>query len=109
MNETISPKALNEQTAADQPLRVIDIRDGDDYAAGHIPGAMHIPIKRLEYNPAFIPDDQPVVLYGNDHENLHEALKEETLRILNERGIQILVLEGGLNAWIEARYPIETE
>ena len=41
---TIEPKALGERIAwADQSLFVLDVRTPEEYAAGHLPGAVNIP------------------------------------------------------------------
>ncbi len=42
---------------------VIDVRDLDSYAAGHIPGAMHIPLSFMETQVPYIPRNKAVVTY----------------------------------------------
>jgi rhodanese-related sulfurtransferase len=118
MEETIRASELKQELNGEQSLRVIDIRAGDAFAIGHIPGALNIPIKRMQYNPGYVPDDLPIVLYTSQGElgegptnedPPDENMVHETAAQLRERGYQVRVLEGGLNAWIEAGLPIELE
>ena len=46
-----------------QDLKIIDVRGYGDYARGHLPGAVSIPLGVLPYGLAEIPTDIPVVLY----------------------------------------------
>ena len=45
------------------PLEIIDVRGYGDYARGHLPGAVSIPLGILPYSLDDIPTDVPVVLY----------------------------------------------
>ena len=43
---------------------LIDVRDEDEFAAGHIPGAVNIPLERIEETAERYPDrDRPLFLY----------------------------------------------
>ena len=59
----ISPAELHQQLATLQPPTVIDVRSAEEYAAGHLPGARHIPGDTLAQQLAEIPSDRPVVPY----------------------------------------------
>ncbi len=70
-DEYISPQQLFEQRqvahtsapATTLPPTVVDVRDATAYTAGHIPGALHIPIDDLPRRLEEIPRDRPVVPY----------------------------------------------
>ncbi len=107
MSDTIQVKNLNEQLSGPQPSRLIDVRDGDAFGDGHIPGALNIPIKRIQLNPGYVPDDKPVILYCE--EGSEGSASQKGAQLLREHGHQVQVLEGGLNAWVDAGYPIEVD
>ncbi len=122
MDETIQPQELHRQVSDGKGVRVIDIRDGDAYAAGHIPGAMNIPITKFEYSTGQVPADQPIVIYTSRkiigerpqaEEFLDTPPDEQAARsaavIYRDKGYQVMVLAGGLEAWINAGFPLERE
>lgn len=47
MSELVSPGELRRQQASPVGLTVIDVRGADEYAAGHVPGALNIPADEL--------------------------------------------------------------
>ncbi len=59
----IPPTELQQQLATPQPPTVIDVRSAEEYAAGHLPGARHIPGDTLAQRLAELPRDRPVVPY----------------------------------------------
>lgn len=61
--DVISPKALQEQLESDALPLVIDVRSDEEYGAGHIPGALHIPADEVATRLNEIPTDRPVVPY----------------------------------------------
>jgi len=75
---------------------LIDLRDADAYAAGHLAGAMNIPSTQLSQWFDRIPDDANVILYDDDGETTIAAY--QTLR--NAGFTHTGVLLGGLNEWI---------
>ena len=62
-NEYVSPQQLYSQRQSAHAPTVVDVRDAGAYAAGHIPGALHIPVDDLVQRMAEIPKDRPVVPY----------------------------------------------
>ena len=63
MNDLISPEALHAKQQAGQPVTIVDVRSDDEYAAGHLPGARHIPADEIPQRLAEIPRGRPVVTY----------------------------------------------
>ena len=67
MGDLICPKEVYAaQSAAAKPL-VIDVRGPKEYAAGHVLGAVNIPLGQLPKKLAKLPQDQLVVTYCNMH------------------------------------------
>jgi len=44
-------------------VTVIDVRDAGGYTAGHIPGALHIPLARIQGEIGYLPKGKPIVTY----------------------------------------------
>lgn len=59
---SVSLDAFKEQMAATD-VYIIDVREISDYEAGHIEGAVNIPIRTLAQNLSAIPTDMPVIVY----------------------------------------------
>lgn len=62
-DEYVSVEELQAELSAAHPPTVIDVRGHDDYAAGHIPGALPIPGDALSTRLSEIPRHRPVVTY----------------------------------------------
>ncbi|MGZ7080955.1 MAG: rhodanese-like domain-containing protein, partial [Thermoanaerobaculia bacterium] len=56
----IKPQELRDRIARGE-VTVIDVRDAQSYLAGHIPGALHIPMTRLDGDVPYLPKDKPIV------------------------------------------------
>jgi hydroxyacylglutathione hydrolase len=85
----------------EQDLFVLDVREKEEYAQGHIPGAVNIYVGELEKRLAEVPSDRPVVSVcstGN-----RSGLGASIL----ERGgfKKVYNLIGGMTAWKEKGYP----
>lgn len=44
-------------------VTIVDVRDADAFVAGHIPGALHIPLARIDGEAAYLPKGKPIVTY----------------------------------------------
>ncbi len=58
----IKPEELRDRIARGE-VTVIDVRDGQSYLGGHIPGALHIPMARLDGEISSLPKNKPIVTY----------------------------------------------
>jgi rhodanese-related sulfurtransferase len=105
-SELITPETLCAALAdAEQPL-VIDVRDASEYAAGHVPGAVNIPLGELETRLAELPADRQVVTYCNMHQR-GISRGERAAALLRDRGKAASTLDGGYPAWRAAGLPVE--
>ncbi|OLZ50159.1 ArsR/SmtB family transcription factor [Amycolatopsis keratiniphila] len=82
---------------------VLDVRPGDEYAAGHIPGAASIPLEQLERRLAELPADLEVVAYCRG-DNCVMAL--EAVRLLRANGRNAHRLDHGIVEWRVSGQPI---
>jgi rhodanese-related sulfurtransferase len=81
---------------------ILDVRDGADYAGGHLPRARHIPLKELSKRIDEIGKykDKPVLLTSKGG--------NAALRHLKQAGFTtVYQLKGGLAAWQQASLPVE--
>jgi len=105
----INPRVLYEQCASggesNRPL-VIDVRGPGEYAAGHVQGAVNLPLGQLPKKLKQVPRDRPVVTYCNMHHR-GESRGERAAAFLREQGYQALTIDGGYPAWKEAGLPVE--
>lgn len=100
----VSPVALATALAAPDPARrplVLDVRRDDEFAAGHVPGAVHIPHDRLAARLAELrgAEDREVVVYCRSGRRAASAL--ETLRNAGFR--RLVHLRGDYLGWAEAQ------
>lgn len=58
-----SVEELKARIDTGEALKIVDVRGYGDYARGHLPGAVSIPLAVLPYGLEDIPTDIPVVLY----------------------------------------------
>ena len=59
----IGVKVVKQQFDAGRPQLLVDVRSAGEYASGHLPKAVSIPLEVLSVRMAEIPHDIPVVLY----------------------------------------------
>jgi glyoxylase-like metal-dependent hydrolase (beta-lactamase superfamily II) len=77
---------------------VLDVREPDEYAAGHIEGAIHVPLGGLVTNMGRVPRGRPVVVYCGHGERASTGAS-----LLEAAGFRDLVnLNGGMGAWQDA-------
>lgn len=83
---------------------VIDVRDDAEFANGHIVDAKHIPLDQLanRLNELVKYKDKPVLV--NCQRGARSAKACDILRKAEFK--QVHNLQGGLNAWVEAKLPI---
>lgn len=101
--ETVSREELLMRARAGTVL-VLDVRPADEYHAGHIQGAISIPLDQLEQRIGEIPDNKDVVAYcrGPYCVMAHQAV--ETLRRYGRFARRLLE---GFPEWRAAKLPVE--
>jgi rhodanese-related sulfurtransferase len=77
-------------------LVVLDVRPAAEHAAGHLPGAVSIPVGELRRRLAELPRDREVVAYCRGP---YCAFAHEAVAVLREAGFSARRLEDGLPEW----------
>jgi rhodanese-related sulfurtransferase len=80
----------------DDDLVVLDVRPAAEYAAGHLPGAVSVPVAELRRRLAELPGDREVVAYCRGP---YCAFAHEAVAVLREAGFSARRLEDGLPEW----------
>ncbi len=80
----------------DGTVTVLDVRPREEYEAGHIPGAVSLPLKELEAHLSELPRDQQIVAYCRGR---YCVLAMQAVRLLQEQGYRVVGLEDGMQGW----------
>ncbi|MFF4585052.1 ArsR/SmtB family transcription factor [Streptomyces sp. NPDC001388] len=82
---------------------VLDVRPAEEYAAGHIPGALSIPVEELAERIAELPDDAEVVAYCR---GAYCVLAHDAVRLMHAHGRRAVRLTDGMLEWRLAELPV---
>jgi len=82
---------------------VIDVRPPEEYLAGHIAGALSVPLADLERRLAELPRGKRIVAYCRGR---YCVLAAEAVRKLRRRGRDARRLEDGFPEWRDAGFPV---
>lgn len=85
-------------------VTVLDVRPPEEYAAGHVPGAVNIPIHELARRLAELPRRKEVVAYCRGPYCL---MSFEAVELLRRKGLKARRMQDGLPEWRLAGLPTE--
>jgi len=85
-------------------VTVLDVRPPEEYAAGHLPGAVNLPLDRLEQHLSQLPRGQQIVAYCRGP---YCVLAYEAVARLRARGFRARRLEDGYPEWRGQGLPVE--
>jgi rhodanese-related sulfurtransferase len=100
----VTPQQVREmQAQKSAALYVLDVRTPEEFASGHVPGAVNIPYDQVVSRLAEIPKDKEVVLYCRSGRRAGLAAVE-----LEKAGYEDLqLMQGDMPAWEKAGLPVE--
>lgn len=84
---------------------VVDVREPEEWAAGHVPGAKHIPRGFLEYRAADELPDKDARIIVHCASGGRGALSAKSLKEMDYTNVANI--EGGMNAWRGEGYEVE--
>jgi rhodanese-related sulfurtransferase len=102
--EAVGAAALMERLS-DGNVVVLDVRPEEEYRAGHIPGALSVPVDALEAALQALPKDKEIVAYCRGP---YCVFSDEAVTLLRSRGYQARRLGEGLPDWRAKGLPVET-
>jgi rhodanese-related sulfurtransferase len=94
--EPVTRQELARRLADGGDLVVLDVRPAAEHAAGHLPGAVSIPVDELQRRLAELPADREIVAYCRGP---YCAFAHDALALLRQEGFSARRLEDGLPEW----------
>jgi rhodanese-related sulfurtransferase len=91
--QTVRPEDLEGYRRGGSRPQLVDCRSSGEFAAGHIPGSVNIPVDELAARRHDLDPDRPVVFICASGRRARAAVE------LVESGAAVAVLDGGINAW----------
>jgi rhodanese-related sulfurtransferase len=110
----LEERGAMEAVAADELLRrvkagevtVVDVRPAEEYRAGHIPGAISIPVAELKARLKEVPTDRDVVAYCRGP---YCVMAIEAVELLRKKGFKAHRMEQGVVDWRARGWRIDIE
>jgi rhodanese-related sulfurtransferase len=81
---------------------VVDVREPDEFAQGHVPGARLVPLQTVPGLVGELPADEPVYLVC-----AVGARSAQAAMFLAQHGVDAVNVDGGTRDWMVAGYPVE--
>ncbi|MBS3805045.1 MAG: metalloregulator ArsR/SmtB family transcription factor [Oleiphilaceae bacterium] len=83
---------------------LLDVRPEQEYASGHLPGALNIPMEELQERLREIPEGQTIVAYCRGP---FCALSQEAVELLREQGLEAMRFDSGYPEWKASGLPVQ--
>jgi rhodanese-related sulfurtransferase len=99
LNSTLTVSQLRNRPPT--PALLVDVRSASEFASGHIPGAVNIPMDQIESRLDDLDRNLPIVLVCQTG-----TRARMTAGLLEPCQRQIAVLDGGTKAWVQAGLPV---
>lgn len=102
-SETITQQALMVNQMSADAYTIVDVRSPDEFAAGHIKGAINIPFNEIEMHQEELTKltDTPLVVYCRSGRRAGIFIKALALK-----GYTLKHLEGDMNKWLAESLPV---
>jgi len=88
----------------DESVTLLDVRPEEEFALGHLPGALNIPLAELKKRLSEIPKDHEIVAYCRGP---YCVLSFEAIALLRAKGFKVRRLEDGFPEWKAAGHAVE--
>jgi rhodanese-related sulfurtransferase/glyoxylase-like metal-dependent hydrolase (beta-lactamase superfamily II) len=102
--ERIQASDLHARAEADPSLQILDVRERDEWEAGHIPDSIHMPYHDLHEMPSDLDPKRPVAVLCASGQRAAVAASM-VARLGGEHVVH--VVDGGVGTWERAGHPIE--
>jgi rhodanese-related sulfurtransferase/DNA-binding transcriptional ArsR family regulator len=102
--EAVDAVGLMERLAEGSVV-VLDMRPKEEYRAGHVRGALSVPVDSLEAALQVLPKDKEIIAYCRGP---YCVFSDEAVRVLRAKGYRASRLTEGFPEWRAAGYPVES-
>ncbi len=97
IHEVLPQEAVGLQ---DQGAALLDVREDDEWAAGHAPGAVHVPLAEVSAAASRFDGRQVLAVCRSGGRSAKAA------EVLAGAGIDVRNVAGGMTAWVQAGLPV---
>ncbi|OKL54977.1 sulfurtransferase [Bowdeniella nasicola] len=101
--QTITIADLDANDPVPDGYVVLDVREDDEWEAGHAPGALHIPIGELPDRLDDLPEEDLLVVCRGGGRSARASAW------LNQNGFNAYNVDGGMSGWHRAGLPVTSE
>jgi rhodanese-related sulfurtransferase/predicted transcriptional regulator len=106
VKDTLEPVEAEDllERIKDGLVIVLDVRPADEYAAGHVPGSVNVPMKELEKQIKKLDNKKEIIAYCRGP---YCVLSYDTVALLRNKGFKARRLKDGMPEWKRAGLPVE--
>jgi len=106
-HDQMEPVTLKElrRLMRDDDVTILDVRPADEFEAGHIPGALSVPVPELKRRLRDIPKGREVIAYCRGRYCVYSL---EAVTLLRKHGYRARRADEGLPDWRAAGLPVES-
>ncbi len=97
----VSPSVAHKKLAQKPKPFLLDVRQPEEFRAGHIPGAKLIPLRELPTRLKELPKNQEIIVVCHSGNRSLSATRH-----LAGAGYQVVNLQGGMIAWARTGLPV---
>ncbi len=102
--ETVAGKTVAAKLQAGENVFVLDVREPDEFKAGHIEGAVNVPIRTLAQNLNKLPGDKATPIAVVCKSGIRAAYATMTVKLVGYTNVKDVV--GGMLAWEKDGLPL---
>jgi rhodanese-related sulfurtransferase len=103
MKQDIQPRDLQRRLASGEHLRIVDVRSSLEFAGGHLPGALNIPLGNIENEIPGVEASEHVVIVC--HSGMRSSIACQ--KVMGSHKV-LFNLVGGTSAWKSAGFEVES-
>jgi uncharacterized membrane protein YdjX (TVP38/TMEM64 family) len=96
-------KKLKRMLDGGEPMTVVDVRDAGDFAQGHVPGALNIPLAQVEgeLRDIAVAGKKVAFICKTDLKSTKAA------KVASKMGVDSVAVTGGMESWMKLKFPVE--